>query len=518
MVSDAAMLATNSENKRHSTARSRSLSASSNLLLGRSAMSDRQSVALESAVGGTLSHAGSAATPYTPTGGPATPYSYLPSSGNGAGTRTSGIVNIKAAAPADPWFRPPRPRKNTAELQSPGTHSQGSMSSGDWQKITADDPDSPGFVDGRESWVAPLPAHLGNLRERSGSNPDESAHPKTDYATREVDYYYGVRGPALSHAPTRRLGTGPADPTGPVSSATGWFKGLFGGKTKEKGKGFEVVRSSRMPPRQSLDNTDIALEEQEPYQDNPAGVAVTPSKRRMLTLDDEGDDAVRGGTWRLPLGRVSPVPSNDRGINEDGEISDDEGHMHRVTMRPPILDIDTGEEFSVPTRFGSKASARPSRYDAMMGEEEIPDIPRKSSRRKGSNGSPIDFSRLTEANPLPSGTSKHLMPETAAAQRMPFVTADGSNSQHDRNLSMRTGNSSGSGLTSSSHSPGDYSDHTQSGRTLERPSSVGFVQQHRASDALRVVVPGEHVPDASTAELVADNYTNSGETPQLLHF
>ena len=517
MASDAAMLATNSENKRHSTARSRSLSASSNLLLGRSAMSDRQSVALDSAVGGSLSLAGSAATPYTPTGGPATPYSYLPSSGNGTGTRTSGIVNIKAAAPADPWFRPPRPRKNTVELQSPGTHSQGSMSSSDWQKITADDPDSPELVDGRESWIAPLPAHLGNLRERSGSNPDESARPKPDYATREVDYYYGVRGPALSHAPTRRLKTGPADPTGPVSSATGWFKGLLGGKTKEKGKGFEVVRSSRMPPRQSLDDTDIALEDQGPYQDNPEGVAVTPSKRRMLALDDEGD-AMRGSTRHLPSGRVSPAPSDDRGINDDGEISDEEGRLHKVTMHPPILDIDTGEEFSVPTRFGSKASARPSRYDATKAEEEIPDIPRKSSRRKGSNGSPIDFSRLAETNNLPSSASKHLMPEAAATQRMPFVTADGSNSEHNRNPSMRTGGSSESGLTSSSHGPSDYSVDAQSGRDLERPSSLGFVQQHRASDALRVVVPEDHVPDASTAELVADNYTNSGETPRLLHF
>ena len=57
-------------------------------------------------------------------------------------------------------------------------------------------------------------------------NPNELTRTKTDYAIREVDFYYGIRGPALSGG-TRKLRTGPANPTGPMSSVTGWFKGFI---------------------------------------------------------------------------------------------------------------------------------------------------------------------------------------------------------------------------------------------------------------------------------------------------
>ena len=99
-------------------------------------------------------------------------------------------------------------------------------------------------VSGRNT---PVPAHIATTNNDEFEDvTNDLKRTKTDYAVREVDYYYGVRGPALSSG-TRKLKTGPADPTGPVSSATGWFKNIFGGKTKEKGKGFEVVRSSRVP-------------------------------------------------------------------------------------------------------------------------------------------------------------------------------------------------------------------------------------------------------------------------------
>ena len=82
---------------------------------------------------------------------------------------------------------------------------------------------------------------------RSGKNEidnvaNELTQTKPDYVVRVVDSYYGVRGPALSSG-TKRLKTGPADPIGWVSSITDRFKGIFGGKTKEKRKGFEVRKS-----------------------------------------------------------------------------------------------------------------------------------------------------------------------------------------------------------------------------------------------------------------------------------
>ena len=514
------MLTVDSNNKRHSAARSRSQSASSNLLLSRNGMSNRQSVAMDSASGGAaLSHVGSLAAPYTPssTGGPATPYSYFPMTGNAAGTRTSGIVNIKAAKPVDPWFRQPRPKRTTVEIQSPSSQSHGSMSSGDWQKIVADDPDSAEGLDSRGSWVAPLPAHLGNQRERSGSNPEEAARPKTDYATREVDYYYGVRGPALSHAPTRRLKTGPADPTGPVSSATGWFKGFFGDKTKEKGKGFEVLRSSRMPPPRSRDEVDIPLQEQTPYQDHPEGVAVTPTKRRTLALEDEGD-SVGAGTRRLPSKRISPVSSDDEGIIADGEISDEEDHAVRVTPEPPTLDIDTGDEFQVPTRFGSEVSSRPTRQDTIRTNDAVPAVPRKSSRRTGSCGSPSDFDRLSMIPQSPSGSlrPRSLMPDTAT-QRMPFVIGEVRSLHHRGDSSLRTGNSSASALSISSNNNSVSNVHRSPTPNTGRPSSLGYVQQHRAGDGVHVVVEN-HIPEGATAELVTDTPPRLSGSPSHTKF
>lgn len=123
---------------------------------------------------------------------------------------------------------------------------------------------------------------------------------------REVDFYYGVRGPALSNAPARKLKTGPADPVGPVSSATTWFQRLVGGKRKDKGKGFEVVRSSRVPANMTRE----PLEDEEgqelqtsppmnylPYKDSPDPQSATGA-RRSYSPEGYGDMGSRlGGTW-----------------------------------------------------------------------------------------------------------------------------------------------------------------------------------------------------------------------------
>ena len=533
MASDAAML---HDNKGTSVGRSRSQSASSHLLLNRGTASDRQSIALDSATGGGHSHTGSGGPPYTPTtpaGPQTTAYTYLPESSQGGGSRTSGIVDInRAADPVDPWFRAPRPRKTTLEMQSPGSRGHGSWGSSDWTKVNSPDDDSPEPFENSPGRVTPLPAHLGNFRERSDSNPDEVGRPRTDYAIREVDYYYGVRGPALSHAPTRRLKTGPADPTGPVSSATGWLKNLFGGKTKEKGKGFEVVRSSRVP-NLSAEEEDIALQDQEPYQDDPeaAGIPRTKGRPRNLELDDEGD-AVGGGTRRLPSERPSPVGSEDgRHIRDDGSISDNEDFIeeNRVSVSPPILDVDTGSAFYIPSRIGSKASSRPSRVDTQKGKEpatEVPAVPRKSSKRNTSFGNLADLgghdNRLSTIPPSPISTPKQssMGPDwplsastnSATSQRLPFGGLDpNSERNHSRNPSggsMMSGVSALSG--SSQENAAVMHSRPQPQYREERPSSVGYVQQHTAGEGIHVVDPAQGIISGSSAELVDDGSGRTG--------
>ena len=162
----------------------------------------------------------------------------------------------------DPYYRPPRRRQGKLSTDIENPAAAYNATAGD--PLRTMPPKGASGDDGDESadaaglgTGAPAATGLGIAADISrnptplpGAGIPANALPnRPDYSTREVDFYYGVRGPALnSDGPGRKLGTGPADPTGPVATATGWFRGLLGGKTKEKGKGFEVVRSARMPP------------------------------------------------------------------------------------------------------------------------------------------------------------------------------------------------------------------------------------------------------------------------------
>lgn len=535
------MLNANEEQKRAEGLRSRSASASSAQLLN----AHRHSGGPESSTGGGHSHTGSASISYAPTMavGAASAHSYAAETNQAGGRSRSvsgGIASLVRAEPADPFFRQPRPRRVTMELQSPGDRSRGSWNSGDWTKVNSPEPDdSPDMVEGPSisGRATPQPAYLGGMRDRADSNPEDASRPKTDYATREVDYYYGVRGPALSHMPTRRLKTGPADPTGPVSSATGWFKNFFGGKTKEKGKGFEVVRSSRMPPPgKTPDDGEIALEDQEPYRDDPeaAGIPKATLRPRNLELEDEGD-AVGGGTRRLPSDRSSPISSDDE------DVSDDEPRPRRSTLSPeaPTLPaIERSGSIHLPSRDPSKASVHPYRGERgghggehpNMDISEVPAVPRKSSKRTSSISSRAnsDFGRerrLSVVPPSPTTPQRSplnpdwpLRPSSNASQRLPFSGLDPNASRvHNRSASGGSMVSALSGLSSNNgedsrghgrHSSGALGTFAPSFQD-DRPSSLGYVTQHRASDHIHVVGPQDQV-SGSTAEVVD---MSSGRTP-----
>ncbi|PSR90458.1 hypothetical protein BD289DRAFT_366051, partial [Coniella lustricola] len=224
---------------------------------------------------------GSTFTPTTP--GEASTYSFLPSPAVGPNRNVLPASALVADAPGDTFYRPPRRRRPTLENQSPHERACASWTtSGD-------------LSERRRSQTGPAvesaevePNDRGGPMPITYSNLDFPT--RTDYATREVDFYYGVqRGSKLnSGAPQRRLGTGPADPTGPVATATGWFRNVFGGKRQEKGKGFEVVRSARMPPAMRAGGGD--------YDDTdpPEGTPVAMGVLRSGPIDSDSDDGHRG--------------------------------------------------------------------------------------------------------------------------------------------------------------------------------------------------------------------------------
>ena len=508
--SDAAILTQDGDAKssQYNPARSRSVSGSSAILLNRPSGTDnRRSVGLDSE---TSRGAGD-----TPVSGRASAFSYLAgaSQAGGEGGSGGGIVNLRSAETADPYYRPPRPRRITMD-KSPKGLSRGSWNSADWanKRWSHHSPDlegSPKPVGGEgpsgSGRGTPTPAYLGGARDRSDSDAEDPRQSKTDYATREVDFYYGVRGPALSNQQTRRLKTGPADPTGPVISASGWIKSLFGGKTKEKGKGFEVVRSSRAPTagRRTLSGTIIPAED-EPYQDEPG--LQQPERSRDLALSDEGD-AIGGGTRHLPdddgvSSRPSPMNSDDEEV-----FSEDDWHPDRdsrISPEPPILPtIETPGGIELPSRVGSKSSSRPTR-ESTRRSNRTPNIPRRSSRRDSSTdldlmgtgnrlstipSSPVTTQRNTRIYD-DTRSSQGLQPPEDASRRMPFGS-------HHSSLSRET-HLSGASMDSSMFATGTaeaedvvtgHARHSSSvlglsvpDYQLDRPSSMGYVQQHRASD------------------------------------
>ncbi|SPQ18968.1 71229c02-fcfd-414f-80fc-e6de379db464 [Thermothielavioides terrestris] len=215
---------------------------------------------------------------FTPTtAGEASTFSYLPSPKYAV--RYQGPFGLQTP---DPYYRPPRQRQGTLESSSSATpHTAGPWRAGEGPQKrlsqvgtgTLGDPAELGAQISRD--VTPAPYALPFA-------------PRADYATREVDFYYGVRGERLnSGAPNRKLGTGPADPTGPMASAAGWFRGMFGKKGKDKAKGFEVVRSSRMPPAMRANGGDF--EDEAP----PEGIPVAMGVLRNGPIESDDEDEGR---------------------------------------------------------------------------------------------------------------------------------------------------------------------------------------------------------------------------------
>ena len=507
------------------------MSGSSAILLNRQGGSDnRQSVGFDSVSAGGAGD--------TPTSAGASAFSYLPTGSHSAGQGASagGIVNLRSAETADPYYRPPRPRKATLEANSPHGRTRASWSSADWanRRWSHHSPDAEGSpkpaegpsVSGRGT---PIPAHLGGTRDRSDSDAEDPRRSNTDYATREVDFYYGVRGPALSNQPTRRLKTGPADPTGPVSSASGWIKSLFGGKTKEKGKGFEVVRSSRAPATGRRTPSGGIIHDGEHYSDDPG--ITQPERSRDLALSDEGD-AIGAGTRHLPDEEgPSPLSSDEEEEDcDDRSRSEEDWPTNResqISQFPPSLPtIETPGGIELPSRIASKASSRPARESSRKSMRP-PVIPRKSSRRDSSTEIDKIGTRLSTVAPSPPTTpqrstmlynpdqqnQQRLQPPGDSSRRMPFGSLHSSHPSQDTHMSISRASTNSSMLspaTQPTDQDGDgHARHSSSvlgslapDLRLDRPSSMGYVQQHRASDNIHTASPDDPPFLGSSAELV----------------
>ncbi|KAN0122626.1 Transient receptor potential (TRP) ion channel domain containing protein [Hyaloscypha variabilis] len=494
-LSSAAML--DSENDRKSyimdSGRLRSQSAgSAGVLLGRASTGLDSVDAHGNVPPGYIGSGASSHAPTTP--GEASTFSYLPSaaSPSGVGRGRAQILGLAAAETADPYYRPPRLRRPTLETFTPGAKSRGSWIGRDVENKRWSEPDSVVADIGEEG-----PSISGRNTPIPQALDGSPGRTQADYTTREVDFYYGVRGPALNaNIPSRRIKTGPADPTGPAASAAGWFKSLFGGKTKEKGKGFEVVRSARMPPGMAARNAPGT-------ETPPEGVPIATAGGVRHGPIESDDESVHAGPSRAATKPAAPSTHDDDHLvspegSDDESESDDDFEITRISDIPPTLGLDIPEGgIELPSRFPSKATSRASsRRDKMTDIPLVPglptrvpsakpNVPRKSSRRKSQS---VD---MTLGAPQFSHQAQRSLDG-----RLPFDRTNSKKRQSDI--------SSKSGVTD----PLDLGTQSVLGKLSDndRPTSLGYVNQH----SIHTVNPSENPQFlGSSAEVVDGRHSGA---------
>lgn len=494
--------------------RSRSISASSAILLNQRTP-DRMSTHLDrtesnSADGNNSSEHG--------------PFSFLPEGSGTVGTANRPDLRVRTGEPSDPYYRPPRQRRPTGDLMTPGARSRGSWAGGDLMKKNFEDNaelrdkrDSTGrpMSVSPENKMTPSPAYM---RQREGSDPvlnsDRDPHrPDVDYAVREVDFYYGVRGPALSNQPTRKLKTGPADPVGPVSSATGWFKGMFGRKTKDSGKGFEVVRSSKAPPQRFTDESPPGSDA-EPYQDSPqsqtAGHSAALPGQKTRSTEEDREQQVDGGAREASIEGSAPSAYTEDETPDRQSFSFTSERPHVQADAPSLGPIDTGGDIQIPSRIGSRSTVgheTPGRGPSAR----APAVPLKNSRRE-SYTEDFEPRRLSTVPDAPERSSYRTSRRASPQGELPISTPFSSQSNRHRSLGADSTMSfeppqpsyaGGGSHRYSTSDPSAFAPHPSDDYAEDRPTSMGFVSQYRASDSI-TESPNIHSRAPSSAEFVND--------------
>ncbi|CUS12909.1 unnamed protein product, partial [Tuber aestivum] len=504
-------------------------------------------------------HSGSGSTGFTPTTpGAASNFSYI-----GGATAAGPLLMLDTGVPAaaGPYYRPPRAKGGTygprnpgggsgSDNYSPGTRSGGSWGSGPWAPADAtgaqrssqgslpNGPDDlwnqgPGPASGTRSPRGAAEISQGGVLEPLAHRHTDSSvtagsvrnTAPTDYTTREVDYYYGVRGPALNHQPGRRLGTGPADPTGPVAVTKGWlWKSLGWGFRGKKETGFTVVRSSRAPEElldaeREAKGIGMAVTSQTPPVPDQSGSSDSE--------DDTGDEEEagkrsgrrrRGGKNSSPMSHLtgrsngrrkslSLISQNTDSDSDGGDGGEAAGPSSRMLDKKPAAAYDGSNNIGLRHQDSVK-----------------PQVPRKSSKRKS-----VSYSTSMNPNPPVNSPLQQPLqqqqqqplrstspPDSPIQSRLPHQPYDPPplrpslhprHPQYDtRNLTPAHHNSNTSGrlpfTTASSAHEGQESTHTRSISTsssllppppeimaddnaLSRPPSVGTVHRYRMEDSLR---------------------------------
>jgi hypothetical protein len=320
--------------------------------------------------------------------GPQTAFTYMPN-----GKPILGIKTNTGEPTADNYYRPPRARRATLDLLTPGAKSRMSGASAEFPY--SDSPGQPSALRGASQELNHVPKdEIGALQSPRDRGDSEDGGPRTDYAVREVDQYY--RGQALSDQPTRKLKTGPTNPEGPAANAQSWFQRLVGKqkqKQKEQSKGFEVVRSAPMQRPMAHEEHEMTTSppmHAEPYQDSPPLQqgeiqAIAGASRSLSQKKDKSpfDFGLGGGRYDEPRPSFEPDtptipkplspphdldfkrPSHDSGpssihAGDNPSIYSTESRVPtpiKHTELPSLAPIDPIGGIDLPSRFNSRRTS-----------------------------------------------------------------------------------------------------------------------------------------------------------------
>lgn len=397
MTSAAAILQDSDARSAYAGGRSRSMSASSQQLLNQVAVTptSRRMSGFEHFASDGLG------SPSADADGSQTAFTYLPNGRPILGVKT----DTGGPSSSENYYRPPRARRATMDILTPGAKSRMSGASAEFPYS-----DSPSQANAHQrggSYESNYPSKEAAIAQhfREQSNSEDSAA-RTDYAVREVDQYY--RGQALSDQPTRKLKTGPADPEGPAANAQSWFQrlvvGMQGGKQKEKeqSKGFEVVRSAPMQRPMMPGGGGDGHEEHEmttsppmhaePYRDSPP-------------MQHGEPQAAAGASRTISLNarqaQAKETQPFDFGIG--GPYDDDRGARPSFEPDTPI----TRDRLSTDQKPGYSFGSRPSADVSSLSDSRPPTGPyRPSTETASSSRARPDF--LSSHDPVPHNTApKH---------------------------------------------------------------------------------------------------------------
>jgi len=249
----------------------------------------------------------------------------------------------------------------------------------------------------------------------------------------------------------------------------------MGGRKKEKSKGFEVVRSTRMPPQMVAVEEDREPPEAtpEPYRDSPDS---PPQARKISGGSGVASAAVLAGERR----RSSDSESSS---SDDEELYDP---AHRVSPTAPALGpIESFGGIELPSRIGSRASRATHARDA---PSRAPSLPRKNSRRSKSTeaamipeglSTVMDGSAPTVSTYRSARQSQHLQPSGPGGLpiRLPFGSTEPSPERSPAHSSASS--------TYRNDGMSELNPPPAIGGRAERPLSTGFVQHHVTKDSVQ---------------------------------